>query len=159
MFLFDRGAQIDTKDSRGRTALSIALENGNPELANVLLNRGADPLIAFESHDNLSALEQLVLIFIRHEYDVSYLDMLQASLEMMTARNYQTDEFLPLMPSIKGKLSRPIVISQIEDAPNVKGPITLPYYEDKHYVRWSHFFLIKELRKQYWRAKYPVSFR
>ncbi|OKO92956.1 hypothetical protein PENSUB_12551 [Penicillium subrubescens] len=39
----------------------------------------------------------------------------------------------------------------IEDARNVKGPITLP-----DYVRWSHFLLIKELRRQYWRAKYPV---
>lgn len=157
MFLLDRGAQIDTKSSRGQTALSIALENGNPELANVLLNRGADPLIALALHDHLSALEQLVLIFIRHEYDVSYLDMLQASLKTMAARNYPSDDFLRLMPSIEGTLSRPIVISQIEDAPNVKGPITLPYYEDKDYVRWSHFFLIKELRKQYWRAKYPVS--
>jgi hypothetical protein len=123
----------------------------------VLLNRGADPLIALESHDNLSALEQLVLIFIRHEYDVSYLGMLQASLETMAARNYQSDDFLRLMPSIESTLFRPIVISQIEDAPNVRGPITLPYYEDKDYVRWSHFFLIKELRKQYWRAKHPVS--
>ncbi|KAJ5102459.1 ankyrin [Penicillium argentinense] len=157
MFFLDRGAQIDTQSSRGRTALSLALENGNPELAKALLNRGADPLIALESHDNLSALEQLVLIFIRHEYDVSHLDMLQASLETMAARNYQSDDFFRLMPSIEGTLSRPIVISQIEDAPNVKGPIALPYNEDKDYVRWSHFFLIRELRKQYWRAKHPVS--
>ena len=140
MFLLDRGAQIDTRNSRGQTALSIAVESGNPELATMLLNRGADPLIALELRDNLSALEQLVLRFIRHEHDVSYLDMLQASLETMAARDSQSDDFLRLMPSIEGTLSRPKVISQIKDAPNIKGPITLPYYEDKDYVRWSHFF-------------------
>ncbi|KAJ6019797.1 ankyrin [Penicillium canescens] len=157
MFLLDRGAHIDTRNSRGQTVLSIAVENGNPELAKMLLNRGADPLIALESRNNLSALEQLVRIFIRHEHDLSYLDMLQASLETMAARGYQSDDFVRLMPSIEGTLSRPKVISQLEDAPDVKGPITLPYYEDKDYVRWSHFFLIKELRKQYWRVTYPVS--
>ncbi|KAJ5577664.1 ankyrin [Penicillium hispanicum] len=105
MFLLDRGAQIDTRNSRGQTALSIAVESGNPEFANMLFNRGADPLVALESHDHLSALEQLVLVFIRSEHDVSYLDMLQASLETMAARDYQSDDFLRLMPNIEGTLS------------------------------------------------------
>ncbi|KAJ6003687.1 ankyrin [Penicillium canescens] len=157
IFLLDRGAHIDTRNSRGQTVLSIAVENGNPELAKMLLNRGADPLIALESRNNLSALEQLVRIFIRHEHDVSYLDMLQASLGTMAARGYHSDDFVRLMPSIEGTLSRPKVISQLEDAPDVKGPTTLSYYEDKDDVHWSHFFLTKELRKLYWRVTYPVS--
>jgi ankyrin repeat protein len=48
MFLLNRGAQMDTKSSRGRTALSIALDNGSPELGTALLNRGADPLVVLE---------------------------------------------------------------------------------------------------------------
>lgn len=155
--LLEHGAHIDTRNSRGQTALSIAVESGNSELANMLFDRGADPLVALESYDNLSALEQLVLIFIRREHDVSHLEMLRASLETMAARDFQIDDFLRLMPNIEGTLSRPKIISQIEDSPDVKGPITLPYYEDKDYVRWSHFNLIKELRKQYWRVLYPVS--
>lgn len=154
--LLDHGAQIDTRNSQGLAPLSIALETGNSELAHMLFSRGADPLIALESRADLSGLEQLIRIFKRNEHDVSYLDMLQASLEVMAARGYQSDDFLRLTPSIEGTLSRPRVISQVQDAPSVKGPIVLPYYEDQVYVRWSHFFLIRELRKRYWRAVYPV---
>jgi ankyrin repeat protein len=110
MFMLDRGAHIDTRNSRGQTALSIVVENGNPELTRMLLNRGADPLIALESRNNLSALEQLIRLFIRHKHDMTYLDMLQASLETMAARDYQSDDFVRLMPSIEGTLSRPKVI-------------------------------------------------
>ncbi|KAL6229257.1 hypothetical protein BDW75DRAFT_225386 [Aspergillus navahoensis] len=155
-FLLDHGAQIDTRNSRGRTALSIALETRNHKLADMLFNRGANPLVAFESRNGLSAIEQLIRIFISEEYDLTYLNMLQASLEIMAARNYPSDDFLRLMPMIEGTLSRPRVISQLEDAPGVRGPKTLPYYEDGVCVRWSHFFLIKELRKRFWRAVYPV---
>lgn len=156
-YLVDRGARIDAKDSKGRTALSIALETGQPELARMLFNRGADPLLDLESRDNLSGLEQLVQLFEQNEYDVSFLDMLQASLELMAVRGYRSHEFLHFMPRNEGTLARPRVISQLANAPAVKGPIDLPYYKDRIYVRWSHFFLIKALRKQYWRSRYPVS--
>jgi hypothetical protein len=148
-FLLDCGAQIDSRNSRGRTALSIALEIGNPELANVLFNRGVDPFVVFESRDGQSAMEQVVRIFLRNEYDVTYLDMLQASLQILAARNYPSNEFLRLMPTIEGTLSCPKVISQLEGAPGVGGPKTLPYCEDRVCVRWSHFFLISELKKRY----------
>ena len=152
-FLLDHGARIDTKDSRGRTALSIALEIGNPELARMLFDRGADPLIGFECRNNLSSLEQLVQLFEQNEYDVSYLDMLQSSLEVMAARGYPSDDFLRLLPRNEGTLTRPRVISQLASGLAVRGPIKLSYYEDRIYVRWSHFFLIKALRKQYWRSR------
>ncbi|KAI9035667.1 ankyrin repeat domain-containing protein [Aspergillus affinis] len=155
-FLLDHGAQVDTKDSLGRTALSIALEAGNPELADMLFHRGADPLIGLESRDKFSALEQLVRIFLREEYDMSHFTILQASLEVMSARGYRCDYFLRLMPRIEDTISRPKVVSQFEDAPGVKGPLQLAYYEDRIYVRWSHFFSIREMRKRYWRALYPI---
>ncbi|KAJ6189571.1 ankyrin [Penicillium mononematosum] len=157
VFLLDRGAQIDATNSQGQTALSIALEHENSKLARMLLSRGADPLIALESRDTLSALEELIQIFLEKEHNLSYLDMLRASLETMAARGYPSDDFLRLMPSIEGTLSRPRVIPRPEDAPDSEGPITLPYYEDKEYVRWSHFYLIRELRKQYWRVTYPAN--
>jgi ankyrin repeat protein len=76
MFMLNRGAHIDTRNSRGQTALSIIVENRNPELTRMLLNRGVDPLIALESRNNLSVLEQLIRLFIRHKHDMTYLDML-----------------------------------------------------------------------------------
>jgi hypothetical protein len=157
VFVLDRGAEIDTTNSQGQTALPIALEHANSKLARMLLSRGADPLIALESRDTLSALEELIEIFLEEEHNVSYLDMLRASLETMAARGYRSDDFLRLMPSIEGTLSRPRVIPRLEDAPDSEGPITPPYYEDNYYVRWSHFFLIRELRKQYWRVTYPAN--
>jgi hypothetical protein len=96
-----------------------------------------------------TGMEQVVRIFLRNEYDVTYLDMLQASLQILAARNYPSNEFLRLMPTIEGTLSCPKVISQLEGAPGVGGPKTLPYCEDRVCVRWSHFFLISELKKRY----------
>lgn len=147
-YLLGHGAHIDAKDAKGRTSLSIALETGQPELARMLFNRGADPLLGLESRDNLSCLEKLVQLFEQDEYDVIFLDMLQASLELMAISGYRSDEFLHFMPRNEGTLAHPRVISQIANAPAVKGPIDLPYYEDQIYVRWSHFLLIKALRKQ-----------
>jgi ankyrin repeat protein len=42
-YLLDAGAHIDDRDDRGRTALMIAAEGGHPEIAALLLKRGADP--------------------------------------------------------------------------------------------------------------------
>jgi ankyrin repeat protein len=41
--LLDVGAHIDDRDARGRTALMIAAEGGRADIANLLLERGADP--------------------------------------------------------------------------------------------------------------------
>jgi len=41
--LLDAGARIDDRDARGRTALMIAAEGGHAGIANLLLERGADP--------------------------------------------------------------------------------------------------------------------
>ncbi|KAJ6126137.1 ankyrin [Penicillium samsonianum] len=155
-YLLDNGAGIDTENSEGRTALSIALEVGNFELARILCSRGADPLVGLQSQSNASGLERLIQLFERSEYDLRFLDMFQAFLELMAARGYQSDDFLRLMPNNEGTLARPRLTSQLANSPAVKGPIDLPYFEDKIYVRWSHFFLIKELRKQYWRSVYPI---
>jgi ankyrin repeat protein len=43
--LLDAGAHIDDRDDRGRTALMIAAEGGHAEIADLLLARGADPLL------------------------------------------------------------------------------------------------------------------
>lgn len=155
-YLLDNGAGIDTENSEGRTALSIALEFGNFELARILCNRGADPLVGLQSQSNASGLERLIQHLERSEYDLRFLDMFQAFLELMAARGYQSDDFLRLMPNNEGPLARPRLTSQLANFPAVKGPLDLPYFEDKIYVRWSHFFLIKELRKQYWRSVYPI---
>ncbi|CAG7940231.1 unnamed protein product [Penicillium salamii] len=156
-YLLDNGAEIDTENSEGRTALSIALEVGNFELARMLCSRGADPLVGLQSQSNASGLERLIQLFERSEYDLRFLDMFQAFLELMAARGYQSDDFLCLMPNNEGTLARPSLTSQLANSLTVKGPIDLPYFEDKIYVRWSHFFLIKELRKQYWRSVYPIQ--
>ncbi|KAJ5249560.1 ankyrin [Penicillium chrysogenum] len=155
-YLLDNGADIDTKSSEGRTALSVALEVGNFELARILCSRGADPLVGLQSQSNASGLERLIQLLERSEYDLRFLDMFQAFLDLMAARGYQSDDFLRLMPNNEGTLARPKLTSQLANSPAVKGPIDLPYFEDKIYVRWSHFFLIKELRKQYWRSVYPI---
>jgi ankyrin repeat protein len=42
-YLLEAGAHIDDRDDRGRTALMIAAEGGHPEIADLLLKRGADP--------------------------------------------------------------------------------------------------------------------
>jgi ankyrin repeat protein len=42
-YLLDKGAHIDDRDNRGRTALMIAAEGGHSELAALLAARGADP--------------------------------------------------------------------------------------------------------------------
>jgi uncharacterized protein len=42
-YLLDAGAHIDDRDNRGRTALMIAAEGGHPDIAGLLLARGADP--------------------------------------------------------------------------------------------------------------------
>lgn len=41
--LLDRGARIEDRDNRGRTALMIAAETGHTEIVDLLLARGADP--------------------------------------------------------------------------------------------------------------------
>jgi uncharacterized protein len=41
--LLDRGALIDDREDRGRTALMIAVEQGHSEMAELLLAHGADP--------------------------------------------------------------------------------------------------------------------
>ena len=41
-FLLDRGAHIDDRDNRGRSALMIAAEQGHAEVVDLLLSRGAD---------------------------------------------------------------------------------------------------------------------
>jgi uncharacterized protein len=41
--LLEVGAHIDERDARGRTALMIAAEGGRADIANLLLERGADP--------------------------------------------------------------------------------------------------------------------
>ncbi|KAJ5555596.1 ankyrin [Penicillium sp. DV-2018c] len=155
-YLLDRGAHIDAKDSQGRTALSIALETRQPRLARLLFNKGADPLLDFQSHRNLGGLEQLIRLFTWDCYDISLLDMLQAFLELMAARGYESDEFLRLLPKNEGTLDRPTVKLEPANTPGLEGPVTRPDYNDR-LVKWSHFFLIKELRKQYWRTRYPVS--
>jgi len=42
-FLIAKGVQINQQDKRGCTALSIALQNNNPETAAILLKHGANP--------------------------------------------------------------------------------------------------------------------
>ena len=42
-YLLGVGAHIDDRDARGRTALMIAAEGGHADIANLLLERGADP--------------------------------------------------------------------------------------------------------------------
>ncbi|KAJ5477948.1 ankyrin [Penicillium desertorum] len=145
VFLLDRRAEIDTTNSQGQTALSIGLEHRNSKLARMLLSRGADPLIALESRDTVSALEELIEIFLEEEHNVSYLDMLRACLGTMAARGYRSDDFLRLMPSIEGTLSRPRVIPQLEDAPDSEGLITPPYYEDNYYSRKTDWQAREEL--------------
>jgi ankyrin repeat protein len=44
-YLLDKGAHIDDRDDRGRTALMIAAEGGRAEVAALLLARGADPAL------------------------------------------------------------------------------------------------------------------
>jgi uncharacterized protein len=44
-YLLDAGAHIDDRDDRGRTALMIAAEGEHPEIAALLLARGADPAL------------------------------------------------------------------------------------------------------------------
>jgi uncharacterized protein len=41
--LLDRGARIEDRDNRGRTALMIAAETNHAEVVDLLLSRGADP--------------------------------------------------------------------------------------------------------------------
>jgi ankyrin repeat protein len=41
-YLLDKGAQINDRDARGRTALMIAAEGGHAEIAALLVARGAD---------------------------------------------------------------------------------------------------------------------
>jgi len=42
-YLVDAGAQIDDRDTRGRTALMIAAEGNHADIARLLLTHGADP--------------------------------------------------------------------------------------------------------------------
>jgi len=61
-YLLDRGAQIDARDVRGRTALMIAAEGGRAEVAALLLGRGADPSLkdkAGKRAADLTALSSL----------------------------------------------------------------------------------------------------
>ncbi|KAJ5555650.1 ankyrin [Penicillium sp. DV-2018c] len=143
-YLLDRGAHIDAKSSRGHTALSLALNHMQPELAKTLFNRGADPLLGLESRDNRSGFEQLVQIYERGEHNMGLLDMLQASLKLMVARGYKSHEFLDFMPTNKGNLAHPKRANTPEDG-------------RPQDVNWTRFVLIKELRKHYWRSRYPVS--
>ncbi|KAJ5542469.1 ankyrin [Penicillium sp. DV-2018c] len=145
-YLLDRGAHVDAKSSKGFTALSIALRNKQIALARMLFNRGADPLLGLESRNETSGLELLLQHFQDSQWDddVTFLDMLQASLELMVVRGYKSDEFLQLMPRNEGSLSHP----HLADAPEEGGLRKL---------RRSHFLLIKTLRQYYWRSRYPVS--
>ncbi len=61
-YLLDKGAHIDDRDDRGRTALMIAAEGGRVEIADLLLKRGADPLLkdkAGKRAADLTALSSL----------------------------------------------------------------------------------------------------
>jgi ankyrin repeat protein len=53
-YLLDAGAHIDDRDARGRTALMIAAEGSQAEIANLLLARGADPSLK-DKAGNLAA--------------------------------------------------------------------------------------------------------
>ena len=42
--LIERGVKVDARDSEGRTPLMVAVSNGQTEVAELLLNAGADRL-------------------------------------------------------------------------------------------------------------------
>ena len=42
-FLLDKGADVEARDDRGRTALMTAAELGHAEIVELLLRHGADP--------------------------------------------------------------------------------------------------------------------
>ena len=44
-FLFDRGANVNMQDKEGYTALMLAAQNGHTNIVEILLSRGADPMI------------------------------------------------------------------------------------------------------------------
>ena len=54
-YFIDKGVDINARDRYGRTALSRAIQNGRPEVVDVLLDNGADVPFAFviTTHDEL----------------------------------------------------------------------------------------------------------
>jgi ankyrin repeat protein len=62
--LLGRNARIDAVDDRGRTALMIAAEVGHSDVAETLLNRGADPMI--RDRDGKTAFDLAYDVNVRH---------------------------------------------------------------------------------------------
>jgi len=60
--LLERGARIDDKDNRGRTALMIAAELNHEPAVDLLLSRGADPLLRDQQGKSASDLTSLTAL-------------------------------------------------------------------------------------------------
>ncbi len=61
-YLLEVGAHVDDRDARGRTALMIAAEGGRAEIGNLLLARGADPLLKDNSGKRAADLTTVSLL-------------------------------------------------------------------------------------------------
>lgn len=153
--LLDRGVDIDAVTSKGETTLLRATRRRDIDCVKRLLIGGANPFL--KAGDNLSPLE---LAIKRH-----YCEHVKEFLDVAAARGYQYDEFLSLIPSqsIEKKLWEVSVGTCFRTTP---GPGSWADFKQRIegcdnrlqcQVYWERFFIIKEMKRYYWRKRYPLE--
>ncbi|KAJ5761508.1 ankyrin repeat-containing domain protein [Penicillium manginii] len=171
--LLERDVEIDAVTSRGETALLKAISRNKIDIAKQLLIAGANPFLKTGFRQN-----PLELAFKKHRCE-----LVKIFLDVASARGYQHEDFLSLIPS------QNIDDSLWEDArcPHFYAPSRTPESEQgrisqrykwqrgegswadtkrriegsddflQYPIYWERFFMIKEMKKYYWRTKYPIT--
>jgi ankyrin repeat protein len=171
--LLERDVEIDAVTSRGVTALLRAIAQNKIDIAKQLLIAGANPFLKTGFKYN-----PLELAFKKHRCE-----LVKIILDVASARGYQHEDFLSLIPS------QNIDDSLWEDArcPHFYAPSRTPESEQgrisqrykwqrgegswadtkrriegsddflQYPIYWERFFMIKEMKKYYWRTKYPIT--
>lgn len=140
--LLDRGAKINDTHDEGRTALAeVVVGKLGPDFARVLLDRGADPLVGVRTGS--SALEWAIKL--------NNAELVEMFLEAISTRQYQCNDFARLIPKGLDEMNR-AEKQELEEF-QARYP---PGEVSGEKMWWDRFYIIKAMKRHYWRMMYPA---